>query len=231
MIGPSTDYIAEFTEFPTTDFANSALVIIDMQFATGARDGALGRRFLGSEDGRAKLSYRFDRIDSHVLPNTRRLLEHFRDRGGRVIHVKIGAQRPDAADAPAHMRKLFRELGNHVGSPEHEIVPSLAPLDGEPVLRKTTNGAFASTGIDSLLRALNVAHLYLTGVSTNMCVETTAREAADRGYAVTLVEDACGATDPDLHRNTMVNFQRLFGRVLSTSKVLAEHSEEDALNV
>lgn len=230
MSNPATDYIAEFTDFPGVEFASSALVIIDMQYATGARDGALGRRFLGSAEGRAKLSYRFDRIDSHVVPNARRLLADFRDKGGKVIHVCIGAQRPDAADAPVHMRKLFRELGNHVGSPEHAFIPSLAPRDGEPVVRKTTNGAFASSGIDSLLRALGVAHLYLSGVSTNMCVETTGREAADRGYAVTLVEDACGATDPELHRSTMVNFQRLFGRVMSTAEVIAEHAGKEVQN-
>ena len=62
----------------------------------------------------------------------------------------------------------------------------------------------------------------MTGVSTNMCVETTAREAADRGYLVTLVEDACGTTHEDLHQNTMRNFQRLFGRVRSCAETLEE---------
>ena len=96
------------------------------------------------------------------------------------------------------------------------------PRAGEHVLRKTTIGAFASTHIDSLLRALGCEQLYLCGISTNMCVETTAREAADRGYLVTLVEDACGTTHEDLHQVTMRNFQRLFGRVTSTAAALDE---------
>ncbi|MCB2043555.1 MAG: isochorismatase family protein, partial [Rhodoferax sp.] len=74
----------------------------------------------------------------------------------------------------------------------------------------------------SLLRALGCEQLCLCGISTNMCVETTAREAADRGYLVTLVEDACGTTHEDLHQVTMRNFQRLFGRVRSTEQVLGE---------
>ena len=134
----------------------------------------------------------------------------------------MGAALPDASDAPLHMRKLFAEFHNHVGSREHEILDELKPRAGEHVLRKTTIGAFASTNIDSLLRALGCEQLYLAGVSTNMCVETTAREAADRGYLVTLVEDACGTTHEDLHHVTMRNFQRLFGRVRSTDQALAE---------
>src|SRR5690606_30988536 len=97
-------------------------------------------------------------------------------------------------------------------------------LPGEHVVRKTTNGAFASSNIDSLLRALECDQLYLVGVSTNMCVESTGREASDRGYAVTLVEDACGTTYEELHQTTMRNFQRLFGRVRSTDEVLEELS-------
>ena len=62
----------------------------------------------------------------------------------------------------------------------------------------------------------------MTGVSTNMCVETTAREAADRGYAVTLVEDACATTHSDLHDGTLRNFSRFFGSVRSTDQVLEQ---------
>lgn len=216
----ASDYIQSFMQKPIPDFGVAALVITDMQNATGARTGALGRRVLATPEGRATFSYRFDRIDDFVKPNARRLLDAFRQAGGRIVHIKIGAQHPDASDAPLHMRALFRELRNHAGSPEHDIVEALAPKPGESVVTKTTNGAFASSGIDSLLRAMDVRQLYMTGVSTNMCVETTAREAADRGYLVTLVEDACGCTYADLHAGTMRNFARLFGQVMSTDEVL-----------
>jgi nicotinamidase-related amidase len=214
------DYIRAYMTERPIDLSRAALVMIDMQYATGSRQGALARK-LQAEGSRVG-DYRFARIEQQVLPNTLRLRMHFSQLGRPVLHVTIGAAHADALDAPLHMRRLFTEFRNFVGSREHEILDELKPLPGEHVLRKTTIGAFASTNIDSLLRALGCEQLYLTGVSTNMCVETTAREAADRGYGVTLVEDACGTTHEDLHQVTMRNFQRLFGRVRSCDEALAE---------
>ena len=214
------DYIHAFMTQRPIDFSTSALVIIDMQNATGSRDGALGRR-MAKERSNAT-AYRFDRIENFVVPNTKKMLEGFRAKGGGILHVTLGAARPDFADAPPHMRKMFQETQNFVGSPEHEIVDGLEPIDGEFRLRKTSIGAFASTGIDHLMRSMGWESLFMAGVSTNMCVETTAREAADRGYNVTLMEDACGSTREELHDGTMTNFQRLFGRVRSTAEASAE---------
>ena len=220
------DYIRAYMTERPIDLSRAALVMIDMQYATGSRQGALARK-LQAEGSRVG-DYRFARIEQQVLPNTLRLRTHFSQLGRPVLHVTIGAAHADALDAPLHMRRLFTEFQNFVGSREHEILDELKPLPGEHVLRKTTIGAFASTDIDSLLRALGCEQLYLTGVSTNMCVETTAREAADRGYGVTLVEDACGTTHEDLHQVTMRNFQRLFGRVRSCDEALAELKPTEA---
>lgn len=214
------DYIRAYMPQRPVQPERAALVMIDMQYATGSRQGALAAKL--QAEGSTVGDYRFHRIETSVLPRTLELRELFTRLKRPVLHVTIGAALPDASDAPVHMRTLFTEFRNHVGSREHEILDELKPRPGEHVLRKTTIGAFASTGIDSLLRALGAEQLYLTGVSTNMCVETTAREAADRGYLVTLVEDACGTTHEDLHQVTMRNFQRLFGRVRSTAEVRAE---------
>lgn len=216
----AADYIAAYMTERTVDPARAALLIIDMQYATGSRVGALGQKLLS--EGSTLGNYRFDRIEQSVLPSVQRLRVRFTQLQRPVIHVTIGAAHPDALDAPVHMRRLFVEFANHLGSRQHEILDELKPLPGEHVVRKTTIGAFASTNIDSLLRALGCEQLYLAGVSTNMCVETTAREAADRGYLVTLVEDACGTTHEDLHQVTMRNFQRLFGRVRSCDEALSE---------
>ena len=215
-----TDYIKAFMAEREVDFSRAVLVVVDMQYATGHPEGALGRRML--REGSNATNYRFERIESQVVPNIQRLLAGFRGRGGEVLYLTVGAGKRDISDAPPHMEKLFRDLDNYEGSHEHEIIDALKPEPGESVLNKTSIGAFASTGIDHLLRSLGKEQLYMTGVSTNMCVETTAREAADRGYLVTLVEDACGATREELHHGTMVNFQRLFGRVVSTDEALAE---------
>ncbi len=222
MTTTAADYIRAYMPERAIEPQRAALLIIDMQYATGSRQGALARTL--QAQGSTLGNYRFDRIEGAVLPNTLRLRERFTELRRPVLHVTIGAAHPGALDAPVHMRKLFVEFANHVGSREHEILDQLKPRPGEHVLRKTTIGAFASTNIDSLLRALGCEQLYLCGVSTNMCVETTAREAADRGYLVTLVEDACGTTHEDLHQGTLRNFQRLFGRVASSDAALGELS-------
>ena len=185
-----SDYIKAFMDDRPVDFARAALIVVDMQYATGDRNGALGRRMKAA--GSNVAAYRFGRIENLVVPNIKRLLNGFRGAGGEVIYLTVGAAKADCSDAPPHMKKMFRELDNFEGSPDHEIIDALKPQTGERVLNKTSIGAFASTGLDHLLRSLGKDQLYLTGVSTNMCVETTAREAADRGYGVTLLEDACG---------------------------------------
>ncbi|HXD98659.1 MAG TPA: isochorismatase family cysteine hydrolase, partial [Candidatus Acidoferrum sp.] len=82
--------------------------------------------------------------------------------------------------------------------------------------------AFHSTGFERLLRAWGVEQLLFTGISTNSCVEGTARDAADRGFRCLLVEDGCGAASQPLHDATCANFARLLGRVASSAQVLAE---------
>lgn len=217
---PASDYIQDYMTAPVADLAKAALLIIDMQYATGHRDGALGRRMRAE---RSNLTDdRFDRIERLVVPNVLRMAPIFRAGGGEVIYITQGAERADCADAPPHMRAFYTATGNHVGSREHDILDELAPAENDVVVNKRSIGAFASTGIDHLMRSLGRVQLYMTGISTNMCVETTAREAADRGYTVTLVEDACATTHADLHEATLRNFRRLFGRVLSTDEVVAE---------
>lgn len=218
-VADTGDYVAAFQTDRPVDPARSALVIVDMQYATGHREGGLAARM--AKEGRPETTaWRFQRIHDSVIPNTQRLITAMRQAGGEVIYITVGAGKPDCRDAPVHMRKMFQEMGNYDGSRQHQIVEELAPDPGDHVLRKTSIGAFASTGIDHLLKTMDVEFLFLTGVSTNMCVETTAREAADRGYAVILVEDACATTHEDLHNSTMKNFRRLFGKVQSTDDVL-----------
>tara|TARA_Y100000592_G_scaffold21657_1_gene33415 strand:+ start:1003 stop:1659 length:657 start_codon:yes stop_codon:yes gene_type:complete len=212
------DYAKQYNVNRKIATEKSALVIIDMQYATGHPEGPLARKM--KQEGNNVTDWRFQRIKTLVIPNTQKLISEIRKAGGRIIYITIGSALSDYSDAPAHMRDFFKSLGNHVGQDAHRVIAELAPQQGDPVVRKTTVGAFASTGLDHLLRSLGCEQLFVTGVSTNMCVETTAREASDRGYAVTLVEDACATTHQDLHESTMKNFNRFFGQVKSTVEVL-----------
>ena len=158
------DYIRAYMPERPVDTSRAALVMIDMQYATGSRQGALARKL--QAEGSTVGDYRFNRIEQSVMPNTIALRDHFTRLQRPVLHVTIGAAHPEALDAPIHMRRLFVEFRNYLGSREHEIVDELKPRPGEHVLRKTTIGAFASTGIDSLLRALGCEQLRLTSSGT-----------------------------------------------------------------
>ena len=165
---------------------------------------------------------RFDRIEGFVVPTIQRLLEVFRSRGLRVVYLTVGSELPDYSDLPPHMRPLAEAVGNTRGRREHEILDALAPRPDEPVLNKTTMSAFHSSGFERLVRAWGVEQLVFTGVSTNSCVEGTARDAADRGFRCLLVEDGCGAASRRLHDAACENFARLLGRVDSSAQVIAE---------
>jgi nicotinamidase-related amidase len=102
-----------------------------------------------------------------------------------------------------------------------QIVSALAPRPDELVINKTTYGTFNSTGLDHTLRHLGITTLVVGGVVTNVCVETTARDAADLGYQVILVDDACAAYSPEIHESTLLSFQGPFGRVRQADDVLA----------
>ncbi|MDX2223765.1 MAG: isochorismatase family cysteine hydrolase, partial [Rhodospirillaceae bacterium] len=181
------EYALQFTLKPAT----TALLVIDMQNATGSLNHGLAKK-LRAEGRLEEAGYRFARINDLVVPNTQKLLAAFRALAAPVIYITYGAERPDCADVARHIRAFVSATGNRAGNPEHEIVDALKPLPHEPVLNKTTMGAFGSTGIDSRLRALGVTEVVCAGVSTNNCVGMTAMEAADKGYGVVLVSDATG---------------------------------------
>jgi biuret amidohydrolase len=221
---PRDDYMNRYTQEVRLDPERAILIIVDMQYASGCRTEGLGRK-LSLENRDDYGTERFDRIEQVVVPNLKRLLAFFRQRGLPVLYLVIGSEHPELLDIPKHMRKLVRETNNRVGAREHEILDELKPLPGELVLRKTTISAFSSTGIEATLRALGRDCLVFSGVSTNMCVDSTARDAADRGFDCVLVEDCCGAAKMAYHDPALVTFQRLFGRVASADEVMAELSQ------
>ncbi|MBI2858303.1 MAG: cysteine hydrolase [Chloroflexi bacterium] len=202
---------------------STVLVLIDLQYATACRTAGLGRRM--TEEGRGHIvKWRFDRIEHTTVPNVKRLLAFFREHRLKVVYLTIGSVMPNYSDAPPQKRARFEANNNRVGTREHEILDEIKPMPGEFVINKTTNSAFWSSGFDYLLRSIEAKYLLFTGVSTNMCVEATARDAADIGYSCVMVEDAMATTHEELHRATLLNFQRSYGRAASTDEVLQELS-------
>jgi len=216
-----SDYAHQFNPGFGLDPRTVALVVVDMQYASGSRDHGLGRGLKGRGQ-EAFGAYRFDRIEQTVVPTIQRLLAYFRQHRLKLVYLTVGSELPDYSDLLPHMRAFAESAGNTRGNHEHEILDALVPRAGEAVLNKTTMSAFHSTGFERLVRAWGVEQLVFTGISTNSCVEGTARDAADRGFRCLLVEDGCGAASQTLHDATCTNFARLLGRVASSAQVLAE---------
>jgi nicotinamidase-related amidase len=181
--------------------ASTALVVIDMQRDFIER-GGFGEA-LGNDVSRL----------AAIVPTVRDLLAWARTHRLRVVHTREG-HRPDLTDCPPAKRRRGRPslrigdegpLGRILvdGQPGNDIVPVLAPRAGESVIVKPGKGAFYATKLDALLRSHGITHLILAGVTTEVCVQTTMREANDRGYDCLLVEDATESYFPEFKQTTL----------------------------
>jgi nicotinamidase-related amidase len=218
---PTNDYAGELTGKFTAEPESTVLVLIDLQYASACRTTGLGRK-MSEEKKEDIVEWRFNRIEKSVIPNVQRLLSFFRQHKLKVLYVTAGSAMPDYSDTPPHMKGLFKATNNYEGTREHEILDEIKPAEGEYIINKNTLSAFWSSGIQSLLRSLGAEYLLFAGVSTNMCVEGTARDAGDIGYKCVMVEDALAASQEELHRTALINFQRFYGRVASTDEILRE---------
>jgi len=209
------------------DPQRTALVIIDMQEYFLNPESPFSRACDASVPG--VLNYFQERGHTIVEPALQRLLICFRDHDMRVIYTTVASELTDGSDLMPVMKQrnaasLERQQEAFIPARTDawaRIVPILEPQDNELVVNKTTYGTFTSTGLDHALRNMGITTLVIGGVVTNVCVETTARDASDLGYGVILVDDACAAHSPEIHEASLLSFQGPFGRVRSTDDVVA----------
>ena len=210
---------------------DTALLVIDMQQDFLSSDGYFASMGYSTEAARA------------IVPSLTEVIALMREHDIQVVFTREG-HRPDMSDLTPMKRQRSANMGAAIGStgplgrflvrgePGWDLIPEIVPQPGDLLLDKPGNGAFYGTDLDQILRARGIRHLLLAGVTTDVCVHSTLREANDRGYECLLIEDCCAASDHKLHQaaiETTLNEGGIFGAVVGSAELVRTLTTEPQL--
>jgi nicotinamidase-related amidase len=196
----------------------TALLNIDMQNGEFNKDILAQARTVGTPESKKREFY--ERIAATVLPNQARLQDAARAAGIEVMFTVIESLTLDGRD-----RSLDHKIsGLNVakGSWEAKVIEEVGPRGDEIIIPKTASGIFNATNISYVLRNLGIDYLIMYGVVTDQCVESAIRDAADRGFMVTQIEDCCAAETPENHATSIESMRGHYCRTRSTDEMIAE---------
>ena len=205
---PLTGDVA-FRERPI-EVTKTALLVIDLQngeYDPDKRAAEPDRRYL------------WDRIAEVVIPNGQRLLRACRGAGAEVIYTVVECLTQDGRDRGLDYK--VSGIFAAKGSWQARVIADLAPNENEIVIPKTSSSLFNSTNFDYVLRNLGIEYILVMGIVTDQCVETAIRDGCDRGYLMTLIDDACATHSAQRHRESLIGI-RGYCRVRDTTQVIAE---------
>lgn len=210
--------------------SKTALIVVDMQkyYMTSESDF-----YRYAEDRmHGSMKYIKKRVDSYVIPNTRKLLEFFRANKLPVIYLKLCSKRKHRKDLhrffyTEHLRAAgsgFLNLYPHISEPLGDIHEDISPIEGEKIFVKTTFSAFSSTSIKRYLKWNKISCCVFTGLATSQCVETTARDASDLGFSTIHIEDAQADYSHDSHYSSLFSSRSVCGSwIFKTAQFLENY--------
>ena len=189
---------------------NTALLIIDVQ------KGEYNKEFIKNNPNE---KYLFDRIKNKVIPNGKKLIESCRNKKIEVIYTVVESLTLDGRDRGLDYK--ISGIFAAKGSWQAEVVDELKPLKNEIIIPKTSSSLFNSTNFEYVLRNLSIQYLMVMGIVTDQCVETAVRDGCDRGFLITLIEDACATHSQQRHDESLIGVKG-YCRIRKTEEILKE---------